>query len=78
MPFSGDHRSHLVIVVQRRGETPESNGQNQDDDEGPPQHYKLMVRGAPEEVIRKCSTIVTAKGVVELLGDEQLVEFEVL
>jgi len=37
-----------------------------------------MVRGAPEEVIRKCSTIVTAKGVVELLGDEQLVEFEVL
>lgn len=39
--------------------------------------YRLMVKGAPEELIRNCDTIIIDNGTMETLTDEHLVKFEV-
>ncbi|KAH7724073.1 Protein CATP-2 [Aphelenchoides avenae] len=66
VPFSAYRRYHLVITSDRRNRLA-------DDDEVIT--YTLMVKGAPEELIRNCDTIVTENG-AEDLTEDLLVEFE--
>jgi magnesium-transporting ATPase (P-type) len=65
VPLANSRRCHLVIVQQ----------QNNNDEE---ERYQLMVKGAPEEVIKNCSTIISSNGIPLPMDDDRLVEFEVI
>ena len=79
VPFSPYRRYHLVIVTNNRPAISETESDNEPLDEGEDGlvTYKLLVKGAPEELIRNCSHIVGPTGKVETITDEHIVQFEV-
>lgn len=78
VPFSGYRRYHLVIVVEKTAleAAKTSNEMNLESEEL--LRYKILVKGAPEELIRNCATIVDENGDFQELTDENLIHFEVI
>ena len=73
VPFSSQRRLHLVIVCSKSSKRSSSSATSSYSEMT---KYTVMVKGAPEEVIMSCSTIVTQNG-EERIDDDKLVEFEV-
>uniref|UniRef100_A0AC35FTA5 Cation-transporting P-type ATPase C-terminal domain-containing protein n=1 Tax=Panagrolaimus sp. PS1159 TaxID=55785 RepID=A0AC35FTA5_9BILA len=71
VPFSSQRRFHLVIVCSKSSKKSSSSSSYSDE----MIKYTVMVKGAPEELILNCNTIVTENG-EEKLDDDKLLGFE--
>ncbi|KAI1718377.1 e1-E2 ATPase domain-containing protein [Ditylenchus destructor] len=78
VPFSPYRRYHLVIVTNQRPPISEIESENEplNEEEDGLVTYKLLVKGAPEELIRNCSHIVGPGGKVDTITDEHIAQFE--
>lgn len=68
-PFSDSRRCQLIVIQQNSGTHEEEAEEN---------HYQLMVKGTPEDVIKSCATIISSNGTAVPIDDDQLIEFEAL
>lgn len=77
VPFSAYRRYHLVIVVEKTILETVKAETDIDPESEELLRYKILVKGAPEELIRNCATIIGENGDLEELTDENMIKFEV-
>ncbi|CAD5212257.1 unnamed protein product [Bursaphelenchus okinawaensis] len=75
LPFSAQRRFQLVIAREKKIYDSDDESDTSSDSGNQMARFVLMVKGAPEELIRNCSTVRT-KGGTQKLDSEKISEFE--
>ncbi|CAD5216682.1 unnamed protein product [Bursaphelenchus xylophilus] len=75
LPFSAQRRFQLVIAREKKIYDSDNESDTSSDSGNQMARFVLMVKGAPEELIRNCSTVRTKKD-TETLDGEKILEFE--